>query len=327
MNEIVGNYVSGMQLGELQLYENIGIVPLFAGGENGFAYLTMKEAMDQELMRVMEISEGGSVPELRVINKADMPVLILDGEELMGAKQNRVLNTSILLKAMSDTVIPVSCTEHGRWSYRSRSFEDSGIMMSHKLRHIKMASVKRSLELGGRHASDQGAIWDGIAEHAVQHNVHSPTGAMKDIHESRVEDLTNCMRHFPRQPRQKGLMALVNGRVAGMDVISREGAFSVLHEKLVKSYVIDAMIQKKARHAAPSLDKARAFLDKIRKCGEQQYQSPGHGFDYRYEGRNLVGSALVHEDHVIHMAFFMEDRPDNAGDMSGSSRRRQFRSG
>lgn len=325
MDNIVSNYVSGMQLGELQVCENIGIVPLFAGGENGFAYLTMKEAMDLKLLQVMEISEGGNVPELRVVNKADMPVLLLDGEELMGAKQNRVLNSSILLKAMSDTIIPVSCTEHGRWSYRSRYFEDSGILMSHKLRHIKMASVKRSLELDKRHRSDQRAIWNGIEEMADMHFVESPTGAMKAVHEAKTEDLDNIMKHFSRQPKQKGILALVDGKAAGMDIISREGAFSVLHEKLVKSYVIDAMFQRKERHKEPSLETARAFIEDIKRCGEQRYQSPGDGFDYRYEGRNMVGSALVHENHVIHMAFFKGEGSDDTGRMAGSSRRRHYR--
>jgi hypothetical protein len=43
------------------------------------------------------VSEGGSVPNLRVINKTPHHVLLFDGEELKGAKQNRILNTTILI--------------------------------------------------------------------------------------------------------------------------------------------------------------------------------------------------------------------------------------
>jgi hypothetical protein len=63
-----------------------------------------------------EVSRGGSVPELKVVNKSDRMLLILDGEGLVGAKQNRIVNTTILIAGNTTTVIPVSCVEQGRWS-------------------------------------------------------------------------------------------------------------------------------------------------------------------------------------------------------------------
>ena len=62
------------------------------------------------------------MPELMVENKGDMRVLFIEGEELVGAKQNRILNTSILVPAKSKTKIPVSCVERGRWRYHSPMF-------------------------------------------------------------------------------------------------------------------------------------------------------------------------------------------------------------
>jgi len=50
-------------------------------------------------LEVTEVSEGGSVPTLRVVNKGDRAVFLLDSEELVGAKQNRILNTSVLIAA------------------------------------------------------------------------------------------------------------------------------------------------------------------------------------------------------------------------------------
>ena len=78
---------------------------------------------------------AGSVPELLVENMGDIRVLFIEGEELVGAKQNRILNTSILVAAKSKTKIPVSCVEQGRWGYKSKFFGSSGSHSPSKLRY------------------------------------------------------------------------------------------------------------------------------------------------------------------------------------------------
>ncbi len=127
-------------------------------------YLTLKEALEKRLLVITEVSAEASVPELKVINNADVLVLLLDGEEVAGAKQNRVLNTSILVKEKSELIIPVSCTEQGRWSYQTDEFFNSENIMSFKIRSKKAANVTDSLKESGSYHSDQGAIWDGIQE-------------------------------------------------------------------------------------------------------------------------------------------------------------------
>lgn len=130
METLIADYLSKLEFGELQSFNNMGVIPLLTSINGSPKYLTLKEALEKKLLKVKEVDEGGSVPELRVINKAKVSVLLLDGEELVGAKQNRVVNTTILLKKESETVIPVSCTEQGRWSYVSEEFADSGTVLS-----------------------------------------------------------------------------------------------------------------------------------------------------------------------------------------------------
>jgi len=114
MDILITDFISGIDFGEVQDFKNLQIIPLFIEGEEGPVYLTLKEALEKRLPVVKEVSAEASVPELKVINNADVPVFLMDGEELAGAKQNRVLNTSILLKKKSELIIPVSCTEQGR---------------------------------------------------------------------------------------------------------------------------------------------------------------------------------------------------------------------
>ena len=82
------------------------------------------------------------MPQLRVVNHSETPVLIVDGEELVGAKQNRAVNTTILIAAGAETIIPVSCVEQGRWTYKTREFKSEGRVMSSKIRASKADQVR-----------------------------------------------------------------------------------------------------------------------------------------------------------------------------------------
>ena len=325
MEAIVKRSLEGIKFGEIQVHGHVAVIPIIGSGDSGPDYLTMKEAMEQQLLTVTEVTEGGTVPELQVINRGQKPVLLLDGEELSGAKQNRVLNTTILLKEMSETVIPVSCTEHGRWSYRSAHFEESGHIMSAKLRRVKNASVYENLKSAQTFRSDQGAVWDEIAIQAHINKVSPVTGAMKDVLDAKQEDMDAFLEHLPIIAAQEGLIVLVNGEVVGLDRVSRPASFSVLHPKLIRSYVMDALTEKPKMAKETPREKADAFLGRIYQCAEQKFESVGYGQDYRYEGRKIVGSALVHEEAVIHMAFFQITETEKAGRMSPVSRRRAYR--
>jgi len=76
--------------------------------------LKLKETLIQNLLKITELNDSGAVPQLKVMKNAELPVLILDVEELMGAKQNRIVNTNILLSEKFETIIPVSGVEQGR---------------------------------------------------------------------------------------------------------------------------------------------------------------------------------------------------------------------
>lgn len=324
MSPIIIEFLSRLEFGELQTFNNMTIIPLFTSINGGPQYLTLKEALEKRLLTITEISQGGSVPELKVVNKVEIPVLLLDGEELSGAKQNRVLNTTILLKENSETIIPVSCTEQGRWAYVSREFSESGHIMNREIRSRKLRSVNLSLENTRAFLSDQGDVWEGVALSARMANVHSPTGAMKEVFESKESDLRGYLETFPYVPGQKGIFVMLNGEAAGFDILSLRPAYEIIHPKLVKSYAMDALLQKKNENET-SADMAKSFIEEATRCEEKKYESIGHGYDHRFEGKTIVGSSLVFQEKVIHMAFFRVDESDRAGTISSSSRRRRFR--
>jgi len=325
MDETVSKYLSGLAIGEPQRHKNMSVFPLSIPFDGGPDYMTLKDALEKALLSVTEVSSGGSVPELKVTNAADTAVLLLDGEELAGAKQNRVLNTTILVKEKSETVIPVSCTEQGRWAYVSKAFRDSDTVMSPKLRGEKARTVAASLSGTGQYRSDQGTVWRSINEMAAKAGTVSETGAMKDTFVQKSAELGEYLKAFPAVPSQKGLLVFIGGEAVGLDFVSREKAFELLHPKLIKSYAMEAVLEDKKNGAKPGRESAEAFLKEAAECQEKKYESVGRGHDFRYEGKTIVGSALAVDGQVVHLAFFRVGEADKSGDLASTRRRIRFR--
>ncbi len=144
-------------------HNNLTVIPLRRQGhsEISSSLKMLDEAIAEKTVEVTEISEEGAVPSIRLKSSDDAPILILDGEELIGAKQDRIANLTILVPPCATLIIPVSCVEAGRWSSRSRQFGSSGHMQYSEARSRRASSVSGSLRSHGSHWSDQEEVWDG----------------------------------------------------------------------------------------------------------------------------------------------------------------------
>ena len=149
---------------------------------------------------------------------------------------------------------------------------------------------------------------------------------MSDVYKAREDDLRQCDELFKPLANQVGLLAIIDGRPVGVDMVSLTAAYAKLHPKVVRSYTLEGLLDSKAKPAAPdaSAASAQTFLAEIAAAEERQFPSLGHGTDHRYKGNALAGTALVHENEVIHAAFFRLDdleQPDRLA--SYRSRRRR----
>ncbi len=317
----------GIRLGEPQLHRNMTVFPLFCDHPPGPEYLTLRQALEERLLQIGEVNENGSVSQLRVENQAGLPVLLLDGEELQGAKQNRVLNSSVLVVEQAVTLIPVSCTEQGRWSYRSRNFSDSGNVLFHRARAAKQQSVSDSLEYSQEFASNQMQVWESITELQYCTGQHSGTAAMSDVFQASRAPLDQYLQAFPCREGQRGLLVGLSGMVAGYDLLSSAEAYRHLHEKLARSYAMEALLMREGPDQATAAGQAEAFLGQVPLCHGKKYKSPGHGWDWRLSGELVVGSVLAWQETAIHAAFFRR-RPESSRQddpLAGLHRRAGYR--
>lgn len=147
--EILAKTLGSILAGKLQRHGALTIIPILAPMQTEPEWLTLAEAGDR--VRITEVDDEGSVPDLRVANLGDLPLLLLDGEQLVGAKQNRILNMTVLVAAHTEVTIPVSCVEQGRWGYRARHSAPSDFFRYAGLRAKKSAWVSRSLREGRGH--------------------------------------------------------------------------------------------------------------------------------------------------------------------------------
>src|SRR5690606_16547180 len=88
---------SRLSLGAPQSFRGLVAVPLVDRAATPSGLLTLDEALASGAAEVTEVSEAGAVLHLRLLNRGAGQLFLLDGEELAGAKQNRILNLSLLV--------------------------------------------------------------------------------------------------------------------------------------------------------------------------------------------------------------------------------------
>jgi hypothetical protein len=302
--------------------------PLRSDADGKLDYLTLDEALRGGLVHVGEVSQAGSVPELRFENAGKLPVLIVDGEELVGAKQNRTVNLTVLVPAHTKIVLPVSCVEAGRWRHDSRGFVSSERAHFARGRASRAASVSQSMESVGSRRSDQARVWRDIEEVACRMEAPSPTRAMAAVferHRTRIEDYVTALTAIEGQT---GALFAIGADAVGFDLFDRHSTLSALLPKLVRSYAVDALEAVGEATSPPDGKIAEAFLRTAASAKVDTYPAVGLGTDIRLAAPGLAGGGLVVDDSLIHVAVFAIDdersraRNESRGMASVGDRRR-----
>lgn len=298
-------------------HRGVVVCPLFPVADPVAEYLTLGEALPRGL-EISEVSESGSVPQLAVRNPLDERVLLYDGEELIGAKQNRILNVTVLVEAKTRLPIPVSCVEEGRWSRRSDFFDAAPHFSDPELRRSKAeALAARPLELGVA----QRSVWESVRTKSERMGVCSPTSAQSDMftsHSARLDELVDA---FPLRPGQAGAL-LALGDTLCLDWVSRPEAFERLWPKLRQGYLLDAL----ERLDQPPVEEARiaAFVGSVGEAPRTRQASAGLGHDVRLRGTRLIGSGLELDGELLQLSAFTSDgdAESSFGRIAPPSRRR-----
>jgi hypothetical protein len=302
----VSSYLSGLRLGPPQTHENLTLIPLLAASDAAVEYVSLDEGLKSGMVDISEISEGGSVQNIKVTNRSRSKVLILDGEELVGAKQNRISNASFVIPEMAEKVIPVSCIEEGRWRYSSRSFSGTDSMFAARGRRAKLQDTTSILRVKREFRSDQVKVWDTVKRYLGMSGASSSTDSFVDYQEQRRSDLDGYLAGFRPDPDQVGVMVLINGRLQGMDAFGRRITWQGIFQKLIRSYAMDAIVRT-AVEPAPGPGASltpESFLKAVAAAPRESFDSVGEGKDVRLETDAVIGAALVLDESLLHLTAF-----------------------
>lgn len=276
--------------------------PLFGSPRDPF-YLTLHEALRQEVVTIAEVGEG-RVSEITIENVGTMPVLLLDGQELVGAKQNRVLNISILVPPATRLNVPVSCVEAGRWATRSRNLRAAPYNHFASGRANAMRAVSASLHHSGRAEADQAEIWSDIAVKAKNFRAHSPSRAVDAVFVAAAPTLADVRNHLPYLDGQVGGVFAVDGSVVGLELVDSTVCREVW-PAILASFGVDAA---DPSYKAPAAYRSPADLLTALEASEAStFAGVGLGDNLRLRGAAVDAGALVYDQRVLHLNAFARD--------------------
>jgi hypothetical protein len=293
-----------VSLGTPSAFRNLTLTPILLrnGPLSSVEPLCLEEALKAGTLKVSEVSAEGHVPEMRVRNSGDAPVLILDAEELVGAKQNRIVNVTILVAPQSEVVIPVSCIEAGRWGYSRPSFAAAERVLNQEIRYRKAEAVTRSLKSKRTRFSDQRDVWAGVDKMLCAVSAASPTRALSDGYESRANAIDDYLAAFKGQPDQVGVIYRIGGVLAGLDLFGSERTFARAFPKLLRGSALQALAGYE-KDGRPSLEEPQILRSALTAPADR-FPAVGLGEELRIDTDGIGGGALCLDAGLVHLFAF-----------------------
>lgn len=300
----LGNDISinvNIELLTPQVHENMAVIPL-KSQRTYIDILTLKKGFELGLVEVKEC-DNSKVDTLIVKNNAVTPLILIDGDEVVGGDQNRIVNATILIDAKSEMKIPVSCSEKGRWGFKSE-FQQSDYIANYNTRIAKEYASRSS-------DSFQDVIWSSIDDLQEENSFYSLTSAMEESYENLKTDHSKIIKQFKITEGQTGILVIVDGEIKGFELFLNPEIYKEFHEKILKSYIIDSKINNQT--FTINIDAVREIINNAYKSSFEKIENSGLEEAYEFENQEGLGTLYLFKNHVIHWSFFkkIEDHIEN----------------
>ena len=285
---------------------NVSIFLLSSKTQSSEKFLTLDEAIANNLVDVTEVNNKGTVRYLKLSNKSDKKLLILGSEQIIGnaLKQNRVVNNTTLVPGYSSIFLSVSCCEKNRWSPAIAN----KISISEFLFFLK-GRINNYTEIFRNNKTDQFKIWDDISDKLNEFGSRSFTGSVEDIYNKRRNNVEEIVSSFNPGPNDIGVAIATANCLVSLDIFFSNDVFKIYLPKLIRSVALDSFKKTGYKSFVKTRDVHK--LLRLIEQSEKKIDKPNMGTlgqQIRFNSDLVVGSSLYYEEEMIHFSGFLKDK-------------------
>ena len=308
---MLGYWLGRAEVGPEQALGGLSIRSIIQHHMVGEPFALLHEALAAGTFKVTE-QGAGTVNEVIAHNLGDRPVLVLEGESIIGARQNRVVVLDVLVPPGKSATLPVGCVERGRWDRTSVGFDAASLPVDPELRQRTRSDV------AFHGAMRQAHLWQDIDAKLASQRVASPTSDYQKLVGSRLREAEASARSITTVPGQVGLIALHEGALVGFDVVGHPDNWASLALRLVPSYAMSDRAgggPRRDRSADSHGIEPRSGEQWLREIAAAEVQlrpSPGMGEQIVLVGEHVTGGGLWFDDRPAHVAVFARDEKTHA---------------
>ena len=247
---------------------------------------------------ISEVDERGRVGTVRVRHEGARLLLLVDGEQILGAKQNRVFNASFLVPPGASVDLPVSCVERERWRYETSTFRASAATLTTVARARKLGRVTTSIASSDRYDADQGEVWRDVDGYLERTQTLSPTSSIHDGMAVRASAVQRRIERLTPLPRQVGLATVRADEVVAIDVFGSPSLFSRGWRKVARGVLSEDFEERPpCRDAVSAVARALTTLSRLPVV---RRSAPGLGETLHGSHGGYVAGAVVHRRRLYH---------------------------
>lgn len=280
-----------IELAEPVFLRNLLVYPIRGSDTDGTYISDINETLLQEAGGFREL-DPPDINRIAFNNQGEIPVLMLDGEEIIGSLQNRIAADSMLIPARSTSNIPVICAEENRW-------DDIG---SFQTGYCSYPGIRAILSRRGNKKNGiQKKIWKEIERKLTATKTLSTTSSMHDIYNNLEDEVTRYIEGFESLNHDTiGFIGVAGGKILGCDIFHTPATYRKFEQRLVRSYALDAIEHRKS---SPNSIDAGKFLQatedslKKKKCTDRIRH-------FSLKEDNFSGQGLVYQGRIIHLSVF-----------------------